>query len=126
MKKLTLFLTLLFGIVIISCSNDDDNKISTSEFQGNWSGIYTGNDDNGNWNMNIDENGVITGTVTSNIFNFTTETNGNVQENGNLEVTVGASNNGATFQGTMNVDENTAGGTWENGTFNGTWNGSRQ
>lgn len=126
MKKWTLLLTLIIGFSIFSCSSDDDNENQTSEFQGNWNGTYTGNQDNGTWIMTIDNTGAITGTSTSNVFNQTFDVNGNVEDNGNLSVTVGNASSGATFEGTM--DESTASGTWNNTSvnMNGIWEGAKQ
>lgn len=126
MKKWTLLLTLIIGFSIFSCSSDDDNENQTSEFQGNWNGTYTGDQDNGTWIMTIDNTGSITGTSTSNVFNQTFDVNGNVEDNGNLSVTVGNASSGATFEGTM--DESTASGTWNNTSvnMNGIWEGAKQ
>jgi len=47
MKKLIFLPILTLTILITSCSSNDDNS-SSSNFEGNWNGQYTGNDDNGN------------------------------------------------------------------------------
>jgi len=51
MKKLIFLPILTLTILITSCSSNDDNS-SSSNFEGNWNGQYTGNDDNGNWTGN--------------------------------------------------------------------------
>ncbi|QMU63833.1 MAG: hypothetical protein GKR88_05695 [Flavobacteriaceae bacterium] len=125
MRKITLILTLVIGFISTSCSNNNDNETQISEFQGNWNGTYTGSEDNGNWSMNVNEEGIITGTATSTDSNDVYDVNGNVQENGNLNVTLGTVTSGATFVGTMN--ENTTNGTWQNTSENisGIWSGSK-
>ena len=67
MKKLIFLPILILTILITSCSSDDDNS-SSSNFEGNWSGQYTGNDDNGNWTVNINSDGILSGTATSTVF----------------------------------------------------------
>ncbi|SDG69669.1 hypothetical protein [Winogradskyella thalassocola] len=76
--------------------------------------------------MPVDNTGAITGISTSNVFNQTFDVNGNVEDNGNLSVTVGNASSGATFEGTM--DESTASGTWNNTSvnMNGIWEGAKQ
>ncbi|TXD45985.1 hypothetical protein [Polaribacter sp. IC073] len=125
MKKLIILPILIITLFINSCSSDDDNSNPLS-FEGNWSGQYTGEGDNGTWSMTIDGNGNISGTTISNVFSDTFDVNGNVQANGNLSVTIGTANSGATFIGEM--EGTTASGTWNNSSlnYNGKWTGNKQ
>jgi hypothetical protein len=127
MKNLFFLPILIITLFISSCSSssDEDTSISSS-FEGNWSGVYTGADDNGIWNMTVDGNGSISGTSTSKVFASTFEVSGNVQANGNLSVTVGTASSGATFVGEMR--QSTASGTWNNSSlnYNGNWTGNKQ
>ncbi|MFV0304090.1 MAG: hypothetical protein ACK5IC_01250 [Moheibacter sp.] len=125
MRKLTLILSLVIGFTLLSCSNDDDNENQTSEFQGNWTGSFIGDEDNGTWSVTVDNNGSITGTVTSNVFTVTWDANGTVLANGTLNMTVGTATSGATFEGTMSGND--ASGIWNNtgAEMNGTWTGTK-
>lgn len=125
MKKMKLILTLLIGLTILSCSSDDDNNNTTSQFQGDWSGTFTGDEDNGSWNATVNGNGEINGTVTSDVFSVSWDATGMVQDNGNVNISAGSATSGATFIGTMN--SSSANGTWENTieNMNGTWTGNK-
>ncbi len=127
MKKSILILALLIGYIITACSSDDDTiNNSVSEFQGNWSGSYTGDQDNGTWSITVSANGTISGTTTSNVFNDTFTLDGSVSDNGNLDATAGTASSGATFVGGMSA--NNASGTWNNTSLNinGNWSGIKQ
>ncbi|MGY0406773.1 MAG: hypothetical protein ACWIPJ_00235 [Polaribacter sp.] len=43
-------MTLIISIITISCLNDGNTENQSSQFEGNWSGIYIKNQDNGAWN----------------------------------------------------------------------------
>ena len=123
MKKLILLPILILTILITSCSGDDDNS-SSSNFEGNWSGQYTGDDDNGNWTGNINSDGIVNGTATSTVFNESYDINGTISENGNLTATLGTTSVGGEFIG------NSGNGTWTNTSsaldYNGNWTGNKQ
>lgn len=126
-------ITILFSILLFSCSSSDDSSIA--DFQGTWSGQYIGtggtdnNGDNGTFSVIIDENGNVTGSATSIVFSATYQLTGTVNSSGTLSVSFGTSSNGGTFTG--NLQRNgTASGTWFNNIptpqFTGTWNGTKQ
>lgn len=73
--------------------------------------------------MNVDKNGSVTGTATSDVYSETFSLKGNVKNDGSLSVSFGASSSGATFIGKMS--SKSASGTWENKSLDikGTWNG---
>jgi hypothetical protein len=128
MKKTILlifaFLTLLF---LNSCSNnDDDNSSQPSAYQGNWSGTFTGTQDNGTWSANVNSSGVVTGTAISSVFSVSYQLNGTVTNNGVLSATMGTSSVGGQFNGQMNGTN--ANGTWINtsANMNGNWTGTKQ
>ena len=127
MKKLILLPILILTILITSCSSDDDNS-SSSNFEGNWSGQYTGDDDNGNWTININSDGIVNGTATSTVFNASYDVNGTTSENGNLTATLGTTSAGGEFIGQLNG--NSVNGTWTNTSsavdYNGNWTGNKQ
>ncbi|MEM5564762.1 hypothetical protein WNY78_06585 [Psychroserpens sp. AS72] len=124
------------------CSNEDlilDMLEDTSEleidlcdgqiclinnFQGNWVGTYSGND-NGTWNIDVSQYGIVSGTATSTIFNQSFNISGNISLNGILTATLGNVSSGSTFIGEM--VENNASGTWNNNelNMNGNWSGSK-
>ena len=74
MRKLTLILTAIIGIIITSCSN--------FEFQGKWKGVYTGNIDKGYWNATVDEKGIVTGKAISPFSKLTYTLTGTVNNHG--------------------------------------------
>ena len=125
MKKLIFLPILILTILITSCSSDDDNS-SSSIFEGNWSGQYTGNDDNGNWTVNINSDGIVSGTATSTVFSESYDINGTTSENGTLTATLGTTSAGGEFIGQLNG--NSGNGTWTNTSvnYNGNWTGSKQ
>lgn len=94
-----------------------------SVYAGNWNGTYIGND-NGTFQLYIDNNGNITGDFYSNINGGPTPGTGFVDQNG---VFSGTTTNGTNIQGIMSVSgsSGTANGTWNNpligsGTLTGT------
>ena len=111
--------------MVVSPSNlgDDDNS-SSSNFEGNWSGQYTGDDDNGNWTANINSDGILNGTATSTVFNESYDINGTTSENGNLTAALGTASSGGEFIGQFNG--NRGNGTWTNTrvNYNGNWTGN--
>ena len=123
MKKQILLITIILGLMTLSCSKNDDQD---SEYQGTWTGTYTGTQDNGTWTANIDSNGKVTGTTSSNVFNGTLQLNGNISSNGAFRATAGSASNGAEFTGQMT--DTSGSGTWAKTTsgINGTWSGNKK
>ena len=99
---------------------------SSSNFEGNWNGQYTGNDDNGNWTVNINSDGIVSGTATSSVFSESSDINGITSENGTLTATLGTTSSGGVFIGQLNG--NSGNGTWTNTSlnYNGNWTGNKQ
>ena len=125
MKKLILLPIQFLTILTTSCSSESENS-NNSSFEGNWSGQFTGINDNGTWTVNINSNGVVSGTAISNVFSDTYNINGNVSENGTLTATLGTTSVGGSFIGEL--IGNNASGTWTNTSlgYNGNWTGSKQ
>ncbi len=122
MKPLITIIALLF---CVSCTKND--KI-TSPFAGNWSGTYTGVNDNGAWTVNVSTDGKATGTATSSAISQAFMLSGVVDENGQFYATFGTDTSGVSFSGIM--INTSASGTWSNntsGTNNtGDFTGSKQ
>ena len=128
MKK-TILLTLAFITLLFlnSCSsNDDDNSPTTFTYQGNWSGTYTGTEDNGNWSATVNSSGVAIGTATSSVFSESYQLNGTVTNAGVFSATFGTSSVGGQFNGQMSGTN--ANGSWINtsANMNGNWTGTKQ
>lgn len=125
MKKLILTtLTIIFSVIILSCSNNDDND-SAFPYQGHWSGTYSGQQDHGTFSINVSSKGIVTGTSSSVVFNEDFDVNGNVSQSGQFSAIAGSATSGATFTGQMSG--NSANGTWLNNSagMNGTWSGDK-
>ena len=122
MKKLLFLSFVLCTIFITSCSKDDEKA---SPFQGSWSGTYTG-PDTGTWTANINAEGVIAGSVDSDLLNFPLPLQGVVNDQGEFTSTVGTAQLGLTFTGQLT--SNTGQGTWEStdASSSGTWTGTKQ
>lgn len=95
---------------------------------GDYSGTY-GGDDNGNWEVTINDAGGIVGTGQSNAygsFNIA----GTVGSSGQADFTTGIASGaqvGAVYAGTFDRANGTASGTWEGGCCEkGTWTGSKK
>ena len=118
-------LTIIFSVIILSCSSNDDNNNQTFPFQGKWSGSYSGTKDHGTFKIDVSSTGKVTGTTTSAVFNENFDVNGNVSESGNFSAIAGSASSGATFTGQMSG--NSANGTWVNNSaaMNGNWTGSK-
>ncbi|WP_159947439.1 hypothetical protein [Polaribacter septentrionalilitoris] len=118
MKKLTLILTLIIGIILTSCTN--------SEFQGEWKGTYTGKADKGYWSATIDENGVISGKAESPFSKLTFELTGKVNDNGIFTAVYGNPAHKGYYNGKFTKD--TVIGTWSNPkmNFSGKINGAKK
>ena len=126
MKKQILLITIILAMITLSCSSNDDNDNPTSEFQGIWTGTYSGEADSGTWTANIDSNGEVTGNTNSSVFNVSLQLNGNISSNGAFTATAGSASNGAEFNGQMTGTNGS--GTWTNTNagFSGNWSGSKQ
>lgn len=125
MKKQILLITIILGMMTLSCSSNDDND-EDSEFEGTWTGTYSGTVDNGTWIANIDSNGEVTGTTNSTVHSSSLQLNGNISSSGAFTATVGSASNGTKFNGQMTA--NSGSGTWTSTSagINGTWSGSKQ
>lgn len=128
MKKLLLLSLAVFTFMIQSCSSSDDERsVATSQFAGNWSGTFTGTEDNGTWDINISTSGVIVGTAISDVYLNDFDINGSVTSSGVLSSTFGTVSSGSVFNGQMDGVSNTASGTWINidEGINGAWTGNK-
>ena len=104
MKK-TIIISVLF-ILFYSCEKESTNSPLThkkpnnipTEFQGVWSGFFTG-DDTGSWTALISEEGVVTGSLKSGS-GYGDEINGTVENNGAF--TAGNVLTSITFVGSLN------------------------
>ena len=120
-------LCLFLAVTIVACSgggDDDTNNTTNSEFQGEWSGTFSG-DDNGTWTGGINSNGDVSGTAYSTTFNDNYSLEGSVSSSGQFQVTFGTSSVGGEFIGQLNG--NSGSGTWVNtgAMMNGSWSGSK-
>ncbi|OAQ42114.1 hypothetical protein A5893_03085 [Pedobacter psychrophilus] len=126
MKKI-LSITLLACLVLtlFSCSKKDDTT-STSVYQGNWIGTYSGNNDRGVFSIVVSSTGSISGNTTSTPYSQSFDVKGSVSNSGQFTATAGSSSSGSTFTGQMS--STTATGTWSNTSlgFSGTWTGSKK
>ncbi len=114
-KKIIILIFLLAGI---SCK-----KTETNPFTGTWSGQFSGTD-SGTWNITISNNGTVEGTGYSNLLRMNFEIEGRVNNAGNLLATFGVTSLDGKFDG--NLKGTSATGTWSNGSYSGTWNGSKR
>lgn len=125
MKKiLSTTLLALMLITLFSCSKKDD--VTPSAYQGNWTGTYSGQKDNGIFSIVINSIGAVSGTTTSTNFSQTFDIKGNVSSSGQFSATAGTSTSGATFSGQMTSTSAT--GTWSNSSlgFSGNWTGTKK
>ena len=115
-------ISLIIGISAIACSSDDNY---VSEHQGIWRGTYTGNEDEGRWELTVDQKGNITGILTSGIIVQTFQLGGKVKKDGKLNLAIGNVSSGASFSGEMSGDS--ARGVWsiESENLHGEWSGTR-
>jgi len=130
-KTILIFLSISLITFLNSCSNNDDETIvQPTDYQGIWNGTYSG-DDHGTWTATVDDNGVATGSATSEIYSATYSLNGTVNlENGQFSATIGEASTGAEFSGQFSVSntETTGSGSWTNESLNmtGVWEGSME
>lgn len=126
MKNLFRKTTLLLILIInFSCSNNDDSPSNiNSNFVGDWSGTFNG-DDAGTWEVNVSSNGNVSGTAHSTTFSDNYQIQGSVNNNGELTATIGTSDVGGEFIGQLNG--NNANGIWNNSEaeMSGDWIGTK-
>lgn len=124
MKKVCKPLLILFALLALACSNDEDDNNSEVIFAGEWTGTFSGGD-SGIWTAVIGNDGTVTGDAFSNSAQQSLPLSGTIDTKGDFRATVGTAQNGATFEGTFASD--TSSGTWENAAdqISGTWQGSR-
>ena len=122
-------ITVLIGV--IGCENDDnsgsgseDPDAGVTQFAGNWSGTYTG-EENGTWSCTADSSGAIHGSTSGPYGNFSLV--GSVTSDGNFAATAGDVTTGASFTGQMSTT-GAMNGTWHNPSYGlrGTFTGTRQ
>src|SRR5690606_4807750 len=95
--------TLAFSILMISCSKDDDNSDLLRQYEGPWSGTYTGANDNGTWSLIVEEDGAASGQAFSIPLAQSFPINGTIEAGGNINLTTGSAGSGATFSGTVDI-----------------------
>lgn len=121
---------LLLSFFFVGCSKDDDNDVNTSAYAGVWLGTYSGDDDNGIWQVTISNTGEVNGTASSYVFEEQYSLSGTVTEAGVMNLTVGNASSGSTFVGQLDAENGTGSGTWVNNVvdppINGTWIGVKQ
>ncbi len=127
MKKLLLVLCL---VTAFACSDDDDTTTTpTFEFDGSWTGTYSGDEDNGTWTATIETDGSVTGIAHSTVYDYDFTVVGEVSDAGVLEASLSYS--GFTvgdFDGVLS--DGNGEGTWgtDYGTisYSGTWTGFQE
>lgn len=124
MKKILQIILSTFIIYSCSSSSNDDDA-AKNNYQGNWSGTYSGTDQ-GNWNVTVSNDGKASGIAHSSVYNQNFDINGTVDNSGQLNAVLGTSSSGGNFKGTLT---NTSGnGTWLNNIgkpHSGSWSGNR-
>ena len=129
LKQTFITVFLIVGLLsLVSCDSDDNTTVNPyAQFQGNWSGTFSG-DDEGIWRVTIDENGVATGVLESNTAFAPFDLEGQVSANG--EVSAEYYDAGGSQVGTMTgiMIETNATGTWSSPSWEmeGTWSGSKE
>lgn len=122
----------IFLIIQLLLSCEKPLTAPLSSFKGTWKGTYsgtnTGRQDNGTINIIITSTGEATGTATSAVFIQTFDIKGTVVSNGQITMTGGAVNSGATFNGSLSGTKGT--GTWSNKSgvdnYTGNWTVTKQ
>ncbi len=128
MIKQTLIIVFLMAgfFSVVSCNSDDNAQENPYEiYAGDWSGTFSG-DDEGTWSASIDQNGYVIGTLVSNIATFPMSIEGQVSQNGEVDMEyfdVGGNQVG-TMTGSLTAD--TATGNWSGFDMQGTWEGSKE
>ncbi|WP_277632641.1 hypothetical protein [Avrilella dinanensis] len=123
---ITVFLIAGF-LSLVSCDSDDNTTVNPyAQFQGNWSGTFSG-DDEGIWRVTIDENGVATGVLESNTAFAPFDLEGQVSANG--EVSAEYYDAGGQLAGQLSgiMTATTVSGNWSSGWGPmGTWSGNKE
>ncbi len=94
-------------------------------YVGNYSGNY-GGDDDGTFQVAIEQDGNIKLAGKSLRNNQSFNGNGKMNSDGSLGITLGSISTGATFQGSINPKTGALYGTWKNGEQAGNFSGSKQ
>lgn len=128
LKQTFITVFLILGLLsLVSCDSDDNTTVNPyAQFQGNWSGTFSG-DDEGIWRVTIDENGVATGTLESNTMFAPFDLEGQVSANG--EVSAEYYDAGGQLAGQLSgiMTETTVSGNWSSGWGPmGTWSGNKE
>ncbi len=125
MKKVKILLFGIIGLMTLSCSIGDENAKIISIYEGSWSGTYTGTKDNGDWELQVDKEGNITGITKSYVNEGISKVEGSVYSNGDLYVSSGTTSGGTVFIGEMSG--NIVKGSWVNEVedFSGEWTGNK-
>ena len=122
MKKFAFTSVLIIIFLTISC----DEESQFEKYEGAWVGTYSGGD-NGSWNVNIDEDGNVSGIAASDSApGFPFDLNGSVTEDGKLEAQIPFFLDTLNFEGQFtNTD---ASGNWFNINqgITGTWTGKKK
>ena len=114
MKKIFLIVLIaVFTLTIQSCKKDSEEKVS--DYMGDWSGTYSG-DDEGTWKVLVDKDGGVTGSMTSDNIPITIDFEGKVDETGKVLVTFENALGDGSMTGQMTDGKVT--GTWSNDTQN--------
>lgn len=123
MKKL--FLLLFTALMFIGCNSDDE--LTLVDYIGTWSGTYTGNNDKGEWNFVVANDGKVTGTMHSIDHNENYAISGRLDRSGQLVGELAMPAKGE-FVGTLNVEDKGS-GTWSNSipapARSGNWEGTK-
>ncbi|MGH1517113.1 hypothetical protein [Chryseobacterium sp. JK1] len=122
MKKF--FLLFLMTFLFIGCSSNDD---TIYDYVGKWSGTYDGSD-KGVWNIVVDTNGKVVGTMHSDVNQENYNISGNLSETGDLNASVGLPSEGD-FKGKLGIDKKGS-GNWSNSiptpSRSGSWKGGKE
>lgn len=122
LKKLTVLSLMLTLVIFTSCKEDNPYE----EYEGNWSGTYTG-EDTGVWSVNINTEGAISGSFESDsIQDFPINLTGNVSESGSFNASRIIA--GVTIEFIGQLTGSKGNGTWNNQQqeISGTWSGSKK
>lgn len=127
LTRLLVILPLAFLAVSVASCNDEEEYMDLTtpfgKYKGAWEGSFSGSD-TGTWEMTVDGNGAIVGTVESSTFpesNF--ELVGKVSIEGEVKINyIFANKIIGNFLGTM--DESSVSGNWDSSTAAGEWAGT--
>lgn len=123
---ITVFLIAGF-LSLVSCDSDDNTTVNPyAQFQGNWSGTFSG-DDEGIWRVTIDENGVATGVLESNTAFAPFDLEGQVSANGEVSAEYYDVGGQLAGQLTGTMTATTVSGNWSSSWGSmGTWSGNKE